>query len=116
MMQLHPAVRTGLLWACAHQLIALCGLAGVFVASDVLFLPGLLFLLADFPAVILGDALGLLTWRPEFLIALQNLMPGASNIRGATISLFTLGALQWFLIGYAVAVRRARRESPKSAS
>ncbi len=117
--QLHPAVRTGLIWASMHQAFALCGLLSLWVSEYVFTVVGLGLFLADLPIFwitsFLSDA-GLRNWTSD-TIARAPATPGAvlSYYSGAITIVFILGALQWFLIGYVIGLERARREPPQQA-
>ncbi len=114
MRKLNPVVRTGLIWAVAHQLIILCGAASVLVSEDLFLLIGICIGLADAPvlfvSVLLRDA-GYLNWN----IGGIHVLPAAPlaallYYANAMTPFFFAGALQWFLVGLFVGWRRSRRE------
>lgn len=112
MLRLHPAIRTGLIYAGVHQAWALLGLVGIWINDSVFFLSGAVLFFTDLPAIFLAGVAGFYNSNPTFLSLLQKMMPkmsGAQVYTGHIVVVLTLGALQWFLIGYAVALRRARQ-------
>jgi hypothetical protein len=112
-MKLNSAVRKGLMWAAVHQAWCLIGVAGLWTSKSWLFfLAGVVLLFTDYPVIIAMPVLGLDKWRP----ALLNFLPEASdlpNVTGLIASMFLLGGLQWFLIGYEVGTWRSKREARK---
>ncbi len=106
----NPAVRTGLIWAGAHQVWALCGLAAMWYSVTLFSIFGVFLLIADLPVFMLPSGLGLNNWHPPFASELSAHLPvdGRTFAEGIVLVL-TLGALQWFLIGYIFEWRRARR-------
>jgi hypothetical protein len=116
MMKLNPAVRTGLIYAGRHQILALIGMAGLWTSDSWLFfLIGLVLAIMDYPVMLTMKFLGLDGWHPPVL----NFLPRPSDLFDGSrlvvsdliISVFILGGLQWFFIGYVVAMRRAKRET-----
>lgn len=113
MSKLNPATRTGLIWAGVHQLIILCGAASVFSSEYLFTLIGIGIGLVDLPIVfitiILIDA-GHIHWKaPSYAMPAEPLA-ALRYYATAMAPFFVAGALQWFLVGYAVARRRTRRE------
>jgi uncharacterized membrane protein YuzA (DUF378 family) len=120
-MKLNPAVCTGLIYAGVHQAFAIVGVAGLWTNDSWLFfLTGLVLAITDFPVMLAMKPLGLDDWHPPAL----NFLPRPNDlfddsqliVSGLVTSIFILGALQWFLIGYAAGVRRSEREQKQQNS
>ncbi len=119
MPKLNPAIRTGLIWAGVHQAWALCGLAMLWISSPLFVLSGLFLGAADYLMFSVVYALGAAAWEPalpDFLprinrgvssahTLLPNLSPRETLFLGLIV--LTLGALQWFLIGYGFGLLKA---------
>lgn len=120
MKQLHPAVRTGFIWAGVHQAWALVGLAGMWLWFPSFFLSGAVLMLADAPVLLIAGVSGFLTSdpSPKFSVALslsKHLPEVGRGFADVIVLVILAGALQWFLIGYVIALRQARRQSQKQA-
>ena len=105
MHRLWSPVRAGLTYAGVHQLIALCGVASVFVSEYLFTLVGIGLCLVDLPALCINaisrDA-GWLHWEPPAVRLAPAAPVAALRYYQSTIAfILILGALQWFLIGFA---------------